>query len=436
MANISLRYYLVSRYAAILMVLVLSFALSIIYLQFYDMDDTAEYYMQYEAQMLTNFYQAGDEIEEFDLGFKEYYWRLTSLPEKYQSLIADSPPENNQLNLYQNGTHDIYIYPYQINNNNVIVVHLFSRGDYGDSFAYTNQFIFIISTLLLLLTVVAIAWISRKAVTEINSFQRWLETLKNTKQEKELIPIELVFTELQQAATTLIHSQNSERVLQRQDAERVTREKAFLSTLSHELRTPIAIISAATTLLEKRGTLSAKDTTILAKLAKANGKMKTLTNTLLQLWRKQESNQAKEQVDLLEAVTSATESCKQSIAADITFVINNKQIHKNKIQTKIEAYSELVDITLQNILRNACQYSANQKVIISLDNHQLTVKNTIEVHPKGTSSNNALPDDNTYPDYGFGLGLYLVENICNLQQWRLEIDKSSNEFQVHVSFGD
>lgn len=435
MANISLRYYLTSRYTAIFILLILSFALSIIYLQFDDMDETSEYYMHYEATMLTSYYQPGDKIEEFDLGFKEYYWQLSSLPKKYQSLIADSPPEPNQLNLYQNDTHDIYVYPFQIKNNEFIVIHLFSLGDYGDSFAYTRQFLLISSILLLLITLGAIAWFSRRAVTEINNFQLWLESLKNKNSEKEVIPKTLKFTELQQVAATLINSRNSELALQKQDAERVTREKAFLSTLSHELRTPITIINAATTVLEKRGTLSDKDAKVLAKLTKANANMKKLTNTLLQLWRKQESNLAKEQVDLQQALTLAIENCKQTIDADITFVINNEQIKRDNTQTTIEAYSALVDIALQNILRNACQYSVNNKVILSLDEHKVTVKNAIDRHPDEASPNNIQPND-AYPEYGFGLGLYLVENICRLQHWHLAIDQSNTEFNVRVNFGD
>ena len=88
---------------------------------------------------------------------------------------------------------------------------------------------------------------------------------------------------------------------------------------------------------------------------------------------------------------------------------------------------------LQNILRNVCQYSANNKVILSLDNHKLTVKNTIEVYPMGTSSDNLLSEDGVYPDYGFGLGLYLVENICSLQHWHLEIENLEQNFMFALT---
>ncbi|MCP5079450.1 MAG: HAMP domain-containing histidine kinase [Psychromonas sp.] len=428
MANISLRYYLISRYVAILIVLVLFFALSVIYLQLHDMDDTSEYYMQYEAEMLSSHYQTDDRIKEFDLGFKEYYWAVDKLPERYQELITDDPIEFNQLNWYQSEHHDIYIYPYRVNDTEIIVVHLFSFGDYGDNFTFSSQYLTLTSLLLLLITVIAIAWVSRKAVSEISHFQHWLKRLDITHSENEQIPETLSFTELQRAADTLISSRKSEFALQQQQTQRVAREKAFLSTLSHELRTPIAIISAAISLLEKRGTLLDKDEKIVAKLSKANGNMKKLTNTLLQLWRKQQSNLAKQNVNLQAVLSSVIESYQQNSATEISFITQS-----NQTQTTIETYSELVDITLQNILRNACQYSADNKVFVTLDDRQLTVKNTIEQH-KTTSEHPILEHNDTYSDYGFGLGLYLVENICEQQHWQLLINKTESEYSVLIIF--
>lgn len=392
------------------------------------MDDTSEYYMEYEAQMLTSYYQLGDKVKEFHPEFKEYYWGITSLPQQYQLLIADAPPVLNQLNWYQNDTHDIYIYPYSVNQSEFIVVHLFALGDYGDSFEFTSQFLVIATLLLLLLIVAAITWVSRSAVTEITHFQLWLETLKNQKQDKNLVAKDLRFTELQQAADTIISSRNSELALQKQDLERVNREKSFLSTLSHELRTPIAIISAATTLLEKRGALCEKDAKTLAKLTKANGNMKKLTNVLLQLWRRQESNLSKHNIVLHDSVETAIEECKQSIATDISFTISSE----DTVLTSIQSSPELVDICLLNILRNACQYSANDKVLIYLNNNKLTVKNTIDDQPYRNFSDS----HSIYPDYGFGLGLYLVENICNHQHWHLEVDKTQSKFCVSINFNE
>ena len=437
MANLSLHYYLTTRYAAILVISILLFALSIVYLQFYDMDDTSEYYMQYEAQVLSKEYRSGELIKEFDAGIKEYYWGLDSLPKRYQELIQKEPPLANQINWYQTNEYDIYIYPYQIPSqqnkddqankvNEFIVVHLFDIGDYGESFANTRELLTVVSVLLILLIIAAIAWVSQKAVIEISNFKYWLGTLKNNNQTSIVPPRNLNFLEMRQAAEVLVSSINAERELQQQKRAWITREKALLSTLSHELRNPIAIINAAATLLAKRGKLKDKDSETLAKLIKANSKIKGITNALLQLWRKQEVNNPKHEIELATAIEVAINECKQSTSAEIVFVINQEK--KTEISNKINTSTELLNILLLNILRNACQYSSDQKVEISLYNQKLTVSNN---NREDLAIATTKEDD---PDFGYGLGLYLVETICRHQGWKLQIDKSNELFTISVTF--
>jgi K+-sensing histidine kinase KdpD len=54
--------------------------------------------------------------------------------------------------------------------------------------------------------------------------------------------------------------------LQHSQQTLLTREKHFLTSLSHELRTPIAIISAVLTMLNSSENINAKDKSKLIKL--------------------------------------------------------------------------------------------------------------------------------------------------------------------------
>ena len=291
--------------------------------------------------------------------------------------------------------------------------------------------------MLILLVIVAITWVSRKTVKEISYFKHWLAGLKDNKQANIDVPDNLHFLEMQQAAKTLASSLNVERELQQQKSEWITREKAFLSTLSHELRNPIAIINAATTLLTRRATLEEKDAKTLAKLTKANDSLKELTNTLLQIWRKQEAKNSRQAIKLATAVEAAIEICKQSMATKTIIVLDKDQ--NREMNSCINASPELLNILLLNVLRNACQYSADQKVIISLHNQGLTITNTVETQtttasPQEKQANMYHDNNEVVPRYGYGLGLYLVETICQHQNWQLQIDDSDKRFTISITF--
>ena len=75
------------------------------------MDDTTEYYMFYEGEVLSEFYQPTDTIAEFDQDHKEYYWGDKVLAKRYKTLLKKSPLSNNELGLYHLDEQTIYSLP-------------------------------------------------------------------------------------------------------------------------------------------------------------------------------------------------------------------------------------------------------------------------------------------------------------------------------------
>ena len=72
----SLQSFLNQRYISICIAIFMPFLLLIGYMNYWGMDDTSDYYMKYEAQVLSEHYSPYSEIIEFDEGFKEYYWGM------------------------------------------------------------------------------------------------------------------------------------------------------------------------------------------------------------------------------------------------------------------------------------------------------------------------------------------------------------------------
>src|SRR5690606_24578647 len=74
----------------------------------------------------------------------------------------------------------------------------------------------------------------------------------------------------------------------------VRREQSLLNLASHELRTPIAVMSGALDILESRNQLSPNDQATLARVRKACDEMRDNITVLLQLARREPGDQVQE----------------------------------------------------------------------------------------------------------------------------------------------
>ena len=440
MIKTSLRQYLNRRYLIVFSFITIIFSALLIYIHWWGMDETSKYYMAYEAQVLSDYYQPQDNIVEFDLGIKEYYWGREKLPRKYQQQLGDAPLQDNELIYYSSKNHAVYILPYfnQHKKKWFFVIHIIANG--SSNFANLQiQNVLSIILLTMMLSVLFFMFRTNHSVArQLKDFHLWLHQVTDNSETLPEIPKNIVFTELIDSANTLQTSLAEQRKLQQQALINVQREQHFLSTLSHELRTPIAIILAATTLIEKRNQLSDKDQAALAKLNKATQKMRQLTDTLLQLWRQQPSTEQASRFFLHSVVEQLIEEgqrhLKQHLPLFKTTVTDEKLII---------ARASLVEMVVSNLINNACQYNTAGDIAIAIDGLQLSIINQIDDNASADNLGTQL-QDNTADSiekyqrsddlYGFGLGLYLVETICRQQQWQFTTSIHKQQFKAQVIF--
>ena len=418
--NTSLQRYLLVRLGALVAMLILLVASLMVYVLFYSHDDSAEYYMQYEALALSEHYLPDSELAEFDAQIKEYYWHKSHLPDAIQTLVNDAVVMD-KLNWYKTERFDIYVYPHSLTGSDkgetFWVVHYFLKNDLGEGFYFSRNLVIGFVLLILALLLVSVVVISIAINNQLQGFANWITQIAGLEDDTCTAP-EYQFSELQQAAFELAKSINAERQLQKQKQQFVTREKAFLSTLSHELRTPMAVINTAIALLNKRGDLGKKDANTLLKLATANDKMKLLSTSLLALWRK--TPQSDHQVMLLgDVVNTAIEAAQQ---------VNTLEVEVNSLNDDWQSFefqnsSSLLQLLLDNLLRNASQYSADGKACLSL---KFEAQQLVSIAVEN-------PVTDAQSSQGYGLGLYLVEEICQQQQWQLQTNISSGQFYARVS---
>lgn len=439
----SLHRFLNQRYLAILVLLIILFSVVIFFMRYSAMDDTTDYYMYYDAQVLSEYYQVTDNIVEFDAGRKEYYWGVKRLPKRYQLLLGINDEQmkltSNDTQIFQLADKTVYILPYYSDEKAELffVLHLFDVKNEAMFYqSWQNAFIALV-TLLLLVVILYSLHTNRQITRQLADFSHWIQSmsrLEYSELQRHNLPETISFEELVHSANFLQASLLTQYDLQQKQQTLLTREKYFLSSLSHELRTPMAIMAAALTLLSKSDDLNRKDKNKIAKLNKAHLNMKQLTNTLLQLWRGQQGltqhkvgNDLQNKVFLLdELVENSVLACQEHFAKrNISFAVNMQG------NTRLFAHLALAEILISNLLRNACQYSINGKVNVEINNQCLFIENdTLAVND---SKNIAAKPDVTY---GYGLGLFLAEKICQQQEWQLKITSKAPLFTVQVTFHD
>ncbi|PLC54292.1 histidine kinase [Pollutimonas nitritireducens] len=200
----------------------------------------------------------------------------------------------------------------------------------------------------------------------------------------------------------------------------VRREQSLVNMASHELRTPIAVMSGALDILELRDQLTPNDRTTLKRVRNACDEMSANVNVLLKLARRDSADQTNEVLDVASAVRQVVDDLKIShhagdrMTLDIQFPLT------------VRADPVMARMVFRNLLQNAIQHTQSAiRVTIS--------ENFIEIEDRGTG----LTADQTAILQGQrkiawdgsalnGLGLYIVTLMTERLGWQLDITQTQN----------
>lgn len=190
--------------------------------------------------------------------------------------------------------------------------------------------------------------------------------------------------------------------------------KYITDNASHEMLTPLAVITSKLDTLIQHPSLPAEIYEQINDIYAATSKLSRLNQTLL-LLTKIEHNliDDNEQVDLLTLIQGKIRQFQELISDRHIQCMENLQ----EKQVLISKY--LIDILLNNLFSNAIRHNNEYgQLTITLNETGLTFKNT--------GSEQALDYDNIferfkkgYKSEGTGLGLTLVSNICQLYHWTI-----------------
>lgn len=201
----------------------------------------------------------------------------------------------------------------------------------------------------------------------------------------------------------------------------VRREKSLLALASHELRTPIAIITGALDILEQRGGLAAADQATLARIRRAADEMQSNVSVLLALARK---NNVADGLPASVSLATETHGVLEGLAAD--FPIASRVIFNASGSGQVCADPVVVRMLLRNLIQNAMQHTA-RRIYIALHG------DVVEVRDEGTGLNPVAQDillgkldlaSGNGPVSG--LGLYLVTLMVERLGWRLDLAQTTS----------
>ena len=188
------------------------------------------------------------------------------------------------------------------------------------------------------------------------------------------------------------------------------REKQFTRHASHEMRTPVTIITNSLSVLKLADIEPQKRQRNLQRIEMALEDIKQLIDTFLMLGR--EDNPQREDVwILIEPLVQEKTQWLNQTGIDVQIV--------SLADLKVYGDKKLLNILLDNLLTNAFRHAREQvKVIFSESTLRITNDKANREHV----------------EKGFGFGLEIVERICELYHWQMHIDENGNEFQVKVEF--
>lgn len=193
----------------------------------------------------------------------------------------------------------------------------------------------------------------------------------------------------------------------------LVREKAFTADVGHELRTPLMVASSGLELLAlQHPGLQARCSFV--RIGHALERMRRLTQVFLELARGGGPGQADPASVAATAAEVVAAHAAQARAKGLVLEFSDRS------SRPVQAGAVLVYCLIDNLVRNAVQYTASGRVVVTLGDSALEVADTGPgIGPQAQDLFEAFVRGENAPGEGYGWGLSLVRRICLHEGWTL-----------------
>ena len=204
--------------------------------------------------------------------------------------------------------------------------------------------------------------------------------------------------------------------------EALSRERLFTSDVSHELRTPLMVLASSCELLLENPQLDQRARAQVERIARACEEMRELVQTFLMLARAQHND-----------VDMASRSTLNKTAMDL-IALWRVPIEKKGLQLIVEPgvdsdttfNATFLQAVMGNLLRNALHYTDKGFIKLSLEADGFSVEDSGVGIPEEKRAAMFQPfvRGGEKRGEGLGLGLSLVQRICDDQGWNVTLSPS------------
>jgi len=228
----------------------------------------------------------------------------------------------------------------------------------------------------------------------------------------------------------------SELLLHEQAAVSELNKRRFISTISHELNTPMNAIQGFSKLISKRGaddSLGKKGVLALDSIYKNSKKMNTIIETLIEITREEDSNNELSNSEI--NLNSLMETIRNKFIT-LSDQKNIKLILPDNLDYQFSSNLKHVTKMLSHLLDNAIKFTNAGEVKVSVCHiDDLQVGNAIQFSIKDTGSGiskskinqlfkslGQLDTSHDRSEYGIGLGLYYVQSFASQLNGKVEVN--------------
>lgn len=204
----------------------------------------------------------------------------------------------------------------------------------------------------------------------------------------------------------------------------LTRERLFTSDVSHELRTPLMVLATSCELLLANDHLDTRARAQVERITRACEEMRELVQTFLMLARAQRNETMGAQTTLGKVADDLVAQWQQPIAQK-----GLRLVYERGEPGDEHFNATFLHTVMSNLLRNALHYTDQGFIRLSLNQEGFSVEDSGVGIPEEKREAMFQPfvRGNEKRGEGLGLGLSLVQRICDDQGWRVTL--AANEPQ-------